>query len=67
MPEQCILALEQQLAAANEVVAKLTLANATLTRQILDSESRHRKLKRNARNDESALQDQLTAAQNRRG
>ena len=66
MLEQRILALEQQLLTANEAIAKLTLSNADLTKQVLDAESRHKKLKRNARNDESALKDQLTAAQNRR-
>jgi len=67
MPEERILELEQQLAAANEVVAKLTLANAELTKQSADAELRNKKLKRSSRRDESSLRQQLTIAQRHRG
>jgi len=74
MSEQPILSLEQQLTAANESVAKLTLANADLTlanadltKQVSDSDTRFRKLRRNSRSDESNLRSQLATAQSRRG
>lgn len=67
MDQARIKELEALLAAANDALQKLTLANTELTRQVADAEMRNRKLKRNSRNDESALKDQLTAAQNRRG
>lgn len=74
MSEQRILELEQQLAAAHESVANLThanadltLANADLTKQMTESDTRFRKLKRNARSDESSLRSQLATAQSRRG
>jgi len=89
MPAQRIAALEQQLQAATEAVAsltlasaeavaqltaanteavnKLTLANAELTEQLADADNRFRKLKRSARNDDSALRSQLATAQSRRG
>ncbi|MDD2765419.1 MAG: hypothetical protein PHE83_15765 [Opitutaceae bacterium] len=66
MSEQRILELEQQLLTANEAVAKLTLSNAELTRQVADGEARNKKLKRSSRRDESAFRQQLTAAQGRR-
>ncbi|SDS59847.1 hypothetical protein [Opitutus sp. GAS368] len=61
-----ILELEQLLAAANESLAKLTATNTDLTRQVAEAETRNKKLKRASRNDESALREQLTTAQNRR-
>jgi len=67
MDQARIKELEALLATANDALQKLTLANTELTRQVADAEMRNRKLKRNSRNDESALKDQLTAAQNRRG
>ncbi len=67
MSEQRILELEQQLIAANEAVAKLTLTNAELVIQVANAESRNKKLKRSARNDESSLQAQLAVAISRRG
>lgn len=66
MHQARILELEQLLSAANDTVAQLTRANAELTRQVSDAEARHKRLKRSARNGESVLKDQLTAAQNRR-
>jgi F0F1-type ATP synthase membrane subunit b/b' len=66
MPDTRILELEQQLSAANDTVAKLTLTNADLSRQLAEAEVRNKKMKRNSRNDESALKQQLTDAQNRR-
>jgi len=66
MSEERILALEQQLLAANEAVAKLTLANTELTAKISEAETRNKKLKRSARNDESAFRSQLAIAQGRR-
>jgi len=67
MPEQRIAELEQQLVTANEAVAKFTLENAELAKQLSDAESRNKKLKRNARSDESSLRAQLATAQSRRG
>ena len=67
MYEARILELEQLLATANASLAKLTVAITDLTRQLSDAETRNKKLKRSSRNGESALQDQLAAAQNRRG
>jgi cell division protein FtsB len=61
-----ILELEQLLAVANDSLAKLTETNTELTRQVADAETLNRKLKRNARNDESSLRSQLATAQNRR-
>jgi hypothetical protein len=66
MPADRILELQQLLAAANDTVGKLTQANADLTRQVAEAEMRNKKLKRNSRNDESALKQQLSDAQNRR-
>ncbi len=66
MPQARILELEQSLSAANDAIAQLTRANADLTRQVAEAETRNKKLKRSARNGESVLKDQLTAAQNRR-
>ena len=61
-----ILDLEQLLATANDSLAKLTAAVTDLTRQLAKAETRNKKLKRSARNGESDLKDQLSAAQNRR-
>lgn len=66
MSEQRILELEQQLLTANEAVAKLTLSNVELTRQLSDAESRNMKLKRTSRRDESSFRQQLSVAQSRR-
>ncbi len=66
MPADRILELEQQLLAAGESVTRLTLANAELTKQLSDAETRNKKLKRNSRNDESTLRSELAVAQNRR-
>ena len=66
MPQARILELEALLSAATATVAQLTQTNADLTRQVADAEARNKKLRRNSRNDESALKQQLTDAQNRR-
>ena len=66
MSEQRILELEQQLLTANEAVAKLTLSNAGLTKQLADAEARNMKLKRTSRRDESSFRQQLSVAQSRR-
>lgn len=66
MHEQRILELEQLLTAANQAVATLTQTNQGLIRQLADAEMRNKKLKRNSRNDESVLKQQITDAQNRR-
>jgi phage shock protein A len=66
MSEQRILELEQQLLTANEAVAKLTLSNAELTRQLSDAETRHMKLKRSSWRNGSAFRQQLSVAQSRR-
>ena len=66
MPQARIIELEALLSVANDTVVKLTRTNADLTQQVADAEMRNKKLKRNSRNDESALKQQLTDAQNRR-
>lgn len=66
MHQARILELEQLLVTANDSLAKLTVAVTDLTRQLAEAETRNKKLKRSARNGESALKDQLSAAQNRR-
>ncbi len=66
MHEQRIVELEQLLAAANLSVAAMAQTNQELTRQLADAEMRNKKLKRNSRNDESALKQQIADAQNRR-
>jgi F0F1-type ATP synthase membrane subunit b/b' len=66
MSEQRILELEQQLLTANEAVAKLTLANAELTKKLTEAESHRLKMKRSAKRDESSLRQQLSVAQSRR-
>jgi F0F1-type ATP synthase membrane subunit b/b' len=65
-PPDRIHELEQQLLAANEAVAKLTLANAELTRQLSEAESHRLKMKRSAKRDESSFREQLSVAQSRR-
>lgn len=67
MSAQRIAELEQQLVTANEAVAKMTLENTDLAAQLADSEKRFKKLKRNARSDESSFRSQLAVAQSRRG
>ena len=67
MPEQRIKELELQLATASETVASLTRLNAELTAKLSDAEIRNKKLRRTARRDESSLQEQLAAAQSKRG
>jgi hypothetical protein len=66
MPAQQLIDLGLQLDVANEAVAKLTLANAELTKLLAEAETRNKKLKRNSRNDESSFRTQLATAQNRR-
>lgn len=65
-PPDRIHELEQQLLAANEAVAKLTLANAELTKKLTDAEAQRLKMKRSAKRDESSLRQQLSAAQSKR-
>jgi hypothetical protein len=67
MPEQRIKDLELQLATANASIATLTATNLELTRDLSGAESRNKKLKRSARQDETAFKEQLSVAQNRRG
>jgi hypothetical protein len=66
MQAERILELEQLLAVANESLAQSLLKNAELSRQLSDAETRNKRLKRSSRNDESALKQKLTDAQNRR-
>jgi uncharacterized coiled-coil protein SlyX len=66
-PEERIAELELQLVTSSDTVAKLTLVNTELTGQLAESEHRNKKLKRNARSDESTFRSQLAVAQNRRG
>jgi hypothetical protein len=47
-------------------VAKLTLANAELTKKLTEAESNRLKMKRSAKRDESSLRQQLSVAQSRR-
>ena len=61
-----ILELEQQLLTANEAVAKLTLANTELIRQLSSADTQNKKLKRSSRRDESSFREQLSVAQRRR-
>lgn len=65
-PQILTLTLEQQLVSAHEAIATLTLANAELTKQLAEAETRNKKLRRSSRNDESSLRAQLATAQNRR-
>lgn len=65
--EQRVAELEQLLVVANEAIAKLTVTNTELTKQVSDAETRNRKLKRSSRKDESNFKDQLLLAQTRRG
>jgi phage shock protein A len=67
MPERRIKELELQLAAANEIIVKLTATNDQLTRGLAEAESYNKKLRRNARRDESTFKEQLATAQIRRG
>jgi hypothetical protein len=67
MPAQQLIDLGLQLEIANDAVAKLTLANAELTKLLAEADTRNKKLRRNSRNDESSFQAQLATAQNRRG
>jgi hypothetical protein len=66
MTVQRISELEAQLNVATESIARLTLANAELTKQVAESDLRGKRLRRNSRRDESALKQQLTTAQSRR-
>ncbi|MBI2515439.1 MAG: hypothetical protein HYV95_00860 [Opitutae bacterium] len=65
--EKRVLELEQQLLTANEATAKLTLANTDLTKQTADAETRNKRLRRSARQDENSFRQQLSAAQSRHG
>ena len=67
MSDQPLIDLALQLDVAKDALAKLTLANTELTRQLAEAETRNKKLRRSSRNDESSLRDQLATAQNRRG
>jgi hypothetical protein len=67
MHEQRIKELELQLVAANASITTLTATNVELTRSLSDAESRNKKLKRSARQDESSFKNQLATAQNKRG
>ena len=67
MPAPQIIDLALQLDVAHEALAKLTLANAELTRLLAEAGSRNKKLKRSSRNDESSFRDQLASVQSRRG
>ena len=67
MSEQRIVELEQLLTISTAEVTQLKAVNAELILQLAAADSRNKKLKRNARSDESSLRDQLATAQNRRG
>ena len=61
-----ILELEQQLLTVNEAMAKLTLSNAELIKQLSAADTQNKKLKRSSRRDESSFRQQLSVAQSRR-
>lgn len=67
MSEERIRELEGLLATANESVARLTLTNTELSRQLGEAETRNKKLRRSSRNEASAFRDQLASAQRHRG
>jgi len=67
MSEERIKELEDLLVTANASVARLTLANTELTKQLGDAETRNKKLKRTSRHEASSFRDQLASAQRNRG
>ncbi len=66
MPDQPMTDLENQLAAANENVARLTAENEELLGRLSDAELLAKKMKRNSRRDSNSLRSQLEVAQNLR-
>lgn len=66
MPLQRIAELEQLLFVANESVTRLTLANTQLTTELSGTESRNRKLRRNARRDDRRIKEQIQLALSKR-
>ena len=67
MSDERIRELELQLAAANASIATLTATGIELTRGLTDAELRNKKLRRNARREESAFKNELAVAQSKRG
>jgi hypothetical protein len=59
--------LAAQLLAANTKVQELTAANAGLTEALENSERMVKRVRRNARNSDSTMQDRINVLQNRRG
>lgn len=66
MPEQRIKEMEAQLSTAQETITRLTKANAELTAQIKAGELAFKRVRRNARQDNNTLRDEISALQNRR-
>ena len=66
MPLQRIAELEQLLATANASLALLTLTNTHLTSDLTAAETRNRKLRRGARQDEMKFKEQLQMALSKR-
>lgn len=62
-----VTALADQLLAANARIAELTQANAALTEALGDSDRMLKRVRRNARNSDSSMQDRINVLQNRRG
>ncbi len=63
MHETRIKELEQLLLTANDTVARLTLTNAELTRDLTAAGVSWKKLKRSSRRDESMLKEKLAVAE----
>lgn len=59
--------VEQALVIANETIGKLTLRIKELEIEVSDMEGASRRQKRNARQNDTALRNDLAVAQNRRG
>ncbi len=56
-----------QLLAANAKIAELTQANTDLTEALGNAERMLKRVRRNARNSDSTMQDRINVLQNRRG
>lgn len=59
--------VEQALVIANETIGKLTLRIKELEIEVSDMEGASRRQKRNARQNDTALRNDLAVAQSRRG
>ncbi|MDB6128418.1 MAG: hypothetical protein JWM35_2314 [Verrucomicrobia bacterium] len=66
MLEARIKELELQLVTANAAVTSLTSLNTGLNEQLVDAQSRNKKLKRTSRRDERDFKEQLATAQSKK-